>query len=157
MSDHLVLYVDRLVRPVTVESVTQPAEAHPEPSSGAGGSVMDAAGPSNSGRPVEVDARSESEHGDGCNEDEPLIQSVECRICQEEDSVNNLETPCACSGSLKVSLLETLGLNFLIKACFVHIHPSVNRVVKKKVYFILLRMMTVGKISYLILETMEMA
>jgi len=26
---------------------------------------------------------------------------VECRICQEEDSIKNLETPCACSGSLK--------------------------------------------------------
>ncbi|EPS73951.1 hypothetical protein M569_00809, partial [Genlisea aurea] len=27
-------------------------------------------------------------------------ESRECRICQEEDSVNNLESPCACSGSL---------------------------------------------------------
>ncbi|KAJ0751174.1 putative E3 ubiquitin-protein ligase MARCH [Helianthus annuus] len=39
-----------------------------------------------------------------CNvssEEEPLIQSIECRICQEEDSVKNLEVPCACSGSLK--------------------------------------------------------
>lgn len=27
---------------------------------------------------------------------------AECRICQEEDDVNNLETPCACSGSVKV-------------------------------------------------------
>lgn len=26
---------------------------------------------------------------------------AECRICQEEDDVNNLETPCACSGSVK--------------------------------------------------------
>ncbi|CAM6092132.1 unnamed protein product [Calypogeia fissa] len=31
---------------------------------------------------------------------EPGIQA-ECRICQEEDDVNNLETPCACSGSVK--------------------------------------------------------
>lgn len=36
-------------------------------------------------------------------EEEPLIQTVECRICQEEDGVKNLEVPCACSGSLKVS------------------------------------------------------
>lgn len=35
-------------------------------------------------------------------EEEPLIQMVECRICQEEDHIKNLETPCACSGSLKV-------------------------------------------------------
>jgi hypothetical protein len=26
----------------------------------------------------------------------------ECRICQEEDDIANLESPCACSGSLKV-------------------------------------------------------
>ncbi|CAI0431485.1 unnamed protein product [Linum tenue] len=38
---------------------------------------------------------------DGCDEKEPLIQTVECRICQEEDSLVNLEVPCACSGSLK--------------------------------------------------------
>ncbi|CAI9767301.1 unnamed protein product [Fraxinus pennsylvanica] len=30
-----------------------------------------------------------------------LIQAMECRICQEEDSVKNLEIPCACNGSLK--------------------------------------------------------
>ena len=38
-------------------------------------------------------------------EEEPLIQSVECRICQDEDSVKNLESPCSCSGSLKVNYL----------------------------------------------------
>jgi len=37
----------------------------------------------------------------GGGEEEPLIQAAECRICQEEDSVKNLEKPCACSGSLK--------------------------------------------------------
>lgn len=36
------------------------------------------------------------------DENAPLIGMGECRICQEEDSVNNLESPCACSGSLKV-------------------------------------------------------
>ncbi|KAF7809122.1 E3 ubiquitin-protein ligase MARCH3 [Senna tora] len=80
MSDHLVLYVDRLVRPAAAEPVTQPAEVPSEPAPS-----LDAAGPS----------------GSENDEDEPLIQMVECRICQEEDSVNNLETPCACSGSLK--------------------------------------------------------
>ncbi|KAI7744307.1 hypothetical protein M8C21_026568 [Ambrosia artemisiifolia] len=33
--------------------------------------------------------------------EEPVIQSVECRICQEEDIIENVEVPCACSGSLK--------------------------------------------------------
>lgn len=36
------------------------------------------------------------------SEEEPLLQVVECRICQEEDSIKNLESPCACTGSLKV-------------------------------------------------------
>ncbi|KAL8550305.1 hypothetical protein ACS0TY_008942 [Phlomoides rotata] len=35
------------------------------------------------------------------DEEAPLIGMGECRICQEEDSLNNLESPCACSGSLK--------------------------------------------------------
>ncbi|KAL7618145.1 hypothetical protein Lser_V15G00503 [Lactuca serriola] len=41
------------------------------------------------------------EEYDTTGEDEPLIQSIECRICQEEDTIKNLEVPCACSGSLK--------------------------------------------------------
>ncbi|XP_015696169.1 uncharacterized protein LOC102716520 isoform X2 [Oryza brachyantha] len=28
-------------------------------------------------------------------------ETVECRICQEEDNTSNLESPCACTGSLK--------------------------------------------------------
>lgn len=28
---------------------------------------------------------------------------VECRICQDEDEDSNMESPCSCSGSLKVS------------------------------------------------------
>jgi hypothetical protein len=38
----------------------------------------------------------------GKEEAEALIAMVECRICQEEDLAKNLESPCACSGSLKV-------------------------------------------------------
>ncbi|XP_072971119.1 uncharacterized protein [Typha angustifolia] len=34
-------------------------------------------------------------------EAEPLIQMAECRICQDEEQIRNLETPCACNGSLK--------------------------------------------------------
>lgn len=48
------------------------------------------------------------EEREGDDELEPLIQIVECRICQEEDSIKNLETPCACSGSLKVSHLSQI-------------------------------------------------
>ncbi|XP_076948291.1 uncharacterized protein LOC143620481 [Bidens hawaiensis] len=35
------------------------------------------------------------------DEEAPLLSMAECRICQEEDSIDALETPCACNGSLK--------------------------------------------------------
>ncbi|RDY04676.1 E3 ubiquitin-protein ligase MARCH2, partial [Mucuna pruriens] len=34
-------------------------------------------------------------------EEEDLVQMVECRICQEEETLQNLDIPCACSGTLK--------------------------------------------------------
>ncbi|GJM85343.1 hypothetical protein PR202_ga01097 [Eleusine coracana subsp. coracana] len=45
----------------------------------------------------------------GKEEAEALIGMVECRICQEEDLAKNLESPCACSGSLKLFLLRAAG------------------------------------------------
>lgn len=95
MSDHLVLYVDRLVRPVVpVEPLVQhPAQPSPEPDP----APMDAAAGPSGFAPA---AAEEDEEGGG-DEEEPLLQMGECRICQDEDSLNNLETPCACSGSLK--------------------------------------------------------
>jgi hypothetical protein len=93
MGDHVVLFVDRLVRPMPVEPLTQhPAEPAPEPLPPV---IETPAGPSGS-LPENYDDDDE----DG--EDEPLLQMAECRICQDDDSINNLENPCACSGSLKV-------------------------------------------------------
>lgn len=46
--------------------------------------------------------------GEGCSKSAVLskkvgeIMVVECRICQEEDEVHNMEAPCACNGTLKV-------------------------------------------------------
>ncbi|PPR95247.1 hypothetical protein GOBAR_AA25422 [Gossypium barbadense] len=79
MSDHLVLGVDRLMKPE--ESDAGPSTEVP------GSSCL----------------LESKEKGvvNGEEEEEPLIQSAECRICQDEDSIKNLETPCACSGSLK--------------------------------------------------------
>jgi hypothetical protein len=96
MSDHLVLYVDRLIRPmVASQSPSEPAEVNSVPTP----AVEDPA-------PVpvaEAGPSSSSTEGEGEEEEEvPLIQTAECRICQDEDSVNNLETPCGCCGSLKV-------------------------------------------------------
>nr|KJB50654.1 hypothetical protein B456_008G181000 [Gossypium raimondii] len=84
MSDHLVLGVDRLVKPEAV----QPEESDAGPSTEVPGSSC---------------LLESKEKGvfNGEEEEEPLIQSAECRICQDEDSIKNLETPCACSGSLK--------------------------------------------------------
>ncbi|KAK2429058.1 hypothetical protein P8452_42800 [Trifolium repens] len=91
MSDHLVLIVDQLVSPVSVNPAHLPSESSPSPPT-----VDKASGSSGSA------SSTENRDGNDCHdEEEPLIQMVECRICQEEDSVSNLETPCACSGSLK--------------------------------------------------------
>jgi len=79
MEDHLIERVDEPVAP-------QEAVAPKASSSRAVGEANDT---------------KEVEEYDVSNEEEPLIQSIECRICQEEDSVKNLEVPCACSGSLK--------------------------------------------------------
>ncbi|KAI9117463.1 hypothetical protein K1719_011629 [Acacia pycnantha] len=35
------------------------------------------------------------------SDDENLVQKVECHICQEEDSLGNMDTPCACRGTIK--------------------------------------------------------
>ncbi|KAL4362337.1 hypothetical protein GQ457_04G011100 [Hibiscus cannabinus] len=86
MSDHLVLYVDRLVRPVPL----QPVESEAAPSS-------EISGPPCSSKEKEIVPGGQEEE----EEQQPLIQAAECRICQEEDSIENLETPCACSGSLR--------------------------------------------------------
>ncbi|PKA56770.1 E3 ubiquitin-protein ligase MARCH6 [Apostasia shenzhenica] len=78
MGDHLVLNVGRLMAShalETVPSMPQPLE--------------------------EGSGKDKHQEELVANEEAPLIQLAECRICQEEDSVNNLEIPCACSGSLK--------------------------------------------------------
>ncbi|CAN4123861.1 unnamed protein product [Withania somnifera] len=41
------------------------------------------------------------EEEEEANEEVPLVGGAECRICQDEDYLNNLESPCACCGSLK--------------------------------------------------------
>ncbi|MQM21151.1 hypothetical protein Taro_054185 [Colocasia esculenta] len=108
MSDHIVLREDKLLKPTPLESM--PLLEAPESSmeigavhDSAASGILPSIGHSVSDeRNVEI-----AIHED----EEPLIQSVECRICQEEDDIKHLDTPCACSGSLKVS----------IKVCY---HPA---------------------------------
>lgn len=102
MSDHLVLYVDRLVRPGEEVGSSSGPSSSPE-----------IAGPSCDHHDHDHDHGDDDERIEVCSdgsggddeeegEKKPLIEMAECRICQEEDCVSNLENPCACSGSLKV-------------------------------------------------------
>ncbi|KAJ8479351.1 hypothetical protein OPV22_023078 [Ensete ventricosum] len=88
MGDHVVVQLDRLIKPETVDSTKE--NGHPESNPSV---------PSFS-QVISGFDRDKEDHK-VADEEEPLIQTVECRICQEEDQIKNLETPCACSGSLK--------------------------------------------------------
>ena len=91
------LDVDRLVKPEAVESL-QAMKASKSSGKAVHGSLPSVA---SSSVVASVGDEGKKEYS-GSEEEEPLIQMVECRICQEEDNVKNLEIPCACSGSLKV-------------------------------------------------------
>ncbi|KAG2327965.1 hypothetical protein Bca4012_037001 [Brassica carinata] len=84
MSDHLSICTDRLI---TAESLKSEKDS---------GSCTDLASSSSMN---EADVVTREYYA--VEEEEPLLQSVECRICQEEDTTKNLEAPCACNGSLK--------------------------------------------------------
>ncbi|CAI9112130.1 OLC1v1012515C1 [Oldenlandia corymbosa var. corymbosa] len=97
MGEDLILAVDRLKSPESLQSTqgVQTIAASKESSS------SHSVDPSVSISTVDI----QEDEGIG-GEDEPLIQTVECRICQEEDSIKNLEIPCACNGSLKFAHRE---------------------------------------------------
>jgi len=85
MGENLVVRVDQLVKSEMVGSsqLASPAVVGPSSSVAKEKEVM------------------EEENNEAADEEAPLLAMAECRICQEEDSLNNLESPCACSGSLK--------------------------------------------------------
>ncbi|XP_057518246.1 uncharacterized protein LOC130799167 [Amaranthus tricolor] len=90
MGDHLVVCVDRLLTSDTLHS-------------GKGTEVLELSGDSHNHVAESSNSMEfkEAEEDGVPDEEQPLIQGVECRICQEEDTLKNLEAPCACSGSLK--------------------------------------------------------
>ncbi|RRT40407.1 hypothetical protein B296_00058552 [Ensete ventricosum] len=96
MGEHLVLHVDEVITPKTgaqrIEGANSSGSeaAHCLARSGRCTSAVDSI--------IEKDDKEESSVGEV---EEPLLQIVECRICQEDDHIKNLETPCACSGSIK--------------------------------------------------------
>lgn len=61
-------------------------------------------------------------------EAEALIGMVECRICQEEDLAKNLESPCACNGSLKVRAPFSSTTNSVSMACYLSLLRMIHAV-----------------------------
>ncbi|KAH0762784.1 hypothetical protein KY290_018857 [Solanum tuberosum] len=92
MGEHLALCVDRLITPESLHTMQGSENA----GSSGGNSCSHPADQTSYGT-----ANKEDEEPEAGGEDEPLLQTVECRICQEEDSPKNLEIPCSCNGSLK--------------------------------------------------------
>lgn len=86
MGDHFVLLVDRLITESTLEAAIESRNR----SFQATASVVDDTKVFNSSPKLNLSSPGEI---------------VECRICQDDDVDSNMETPCACCGSLKVSLV----------------------------------------------------
>ncbi|MFQ6652221.1 hypothetical protein Gotur_024191 [Gossypium turneri] len=82
MGDHFVLLVDRLITESTLEAAIESRNR----SFQATASVVDDTKVFNSSPKLNLSS---------------LGEIVECRICQDEDVDSNMETPCACCGSLK--------------------------------------------------------
>ena len=86
MGDHFVLLVDRLLTESTLEAAIESRNQSLQ----ATASAVDDTKVFNSSPKVDLSSPR---------------KFVECRICQEEDEDSNMETPCSCCGSLKVSLV----------------------------------------------------
>lgn len=87
MGDHFVLLVDRLLTESTLEAAIESRNRNLQATT----SAVDDTKVVNSSSKVDY-----------------LLSPrkiVECRICQDEDEDSNMETPCSCCGSLKVSLV----------------------------------------------------
>lgn len=104
MGDHFVLLVDRLLTESTLEAAIESRNWSMKATS----SVIDEKKINN---PPKVD---------GVNISSPR-KLVECRICQDEDEDSNMETPCSCCGSLKVS--SALSNSKLYNVNTVYKHP----------------------------------
>ncbi|XP_073021852.1 uncharacterized protein [Primulina eburnea] len=95
MGEHVVVNVDQISKPAAVEP---------------GQSMQQAVECGNTGKKPEIGSTSSKDVeadkvvvvvDNETDEEVPLLGAGECRICQEEDSLSNLESPCACNGSLK--------------------------------------------------------
>lgn len=103
-----------MAEPLVVNDVNQLPKAEavgpsqPVPETGVNGKKPEMVGSSSSIADHEQVAVTVDEEEE--DENAPLIGMGECRICQEEDSFSNMESPCGCSGSLKVNGHAICGL-----------------------------------------------
>ncbi|KAF7131637.1 hypothetical protein RHSIM_Rhsim09G0068500 [Rhododendron simsii] len=89
MGDHFVLLVDRLLTESTLEAAIFESRNLLKQST-------DVAADD-----IEIDLSSYDRDSRDCSSPRKI---VECRICQDEDENSNMDTPCSCCGSLKLSL-----------------------------------------------------
>lgn len=116
MGDHFVLLVDRLLTESTLEAAIESRNW----SMKAASSVTDEKKIDNASKVV----------GENISSPGKL---VECRICQDEDEDSNMETPCSCCGSLKVSW--ALSNSNLDNVNIVYKHPILSFYVLRMVCF----------------------
>lgn len=98
MGDHFVLLVDRLITESTLEAAIESRNKSLQATSSV--VIIDEKKIDHSSKKVDFASPG---------------KVVECRICQDEDEDSNMETPCSCCGSLKVSQLPSpsmLTFNF---------------------------------------------
>ncbi|KAH7571025.1 hypothetical protein JRO89_XS05G0241700 [Xanthoceras sorbifolium] len=103
MGDHFVLLVDRLLTESTLEAAIQSQNRSMQAAAAA--AVDDS----------KVDSYSGKVDFGGATTTTGKL--VECRICQDDDEDSNMETPCSCCGSLKVSLACFLFIRILLDFC----------------------------------------
>lgn len=60
---------------------------------------------------VALKKKKKSSGEDGCSFNKET-EILECRICQEEDDIHAMESPCACNGTLKVFCFLDFQLKF---------------------------------------------
>lgn len=92
MGDHFVLLVDRLLTESTLEAAIESRNKSMQATSSV--EIIDE-------KKIDISSK-KVDYG---NISSPR-KVVECRICQDEDEDSNMETPCSCCGSLKVSQLH---------------------------------------------------
>ncbi|KAL6325482.1 hypothetical protein AAG906_023327 [Vitis piasezkii] len=88
MADHLALYSNRLITPPTLDLMHKEEEKR-------------LAGEGSSQQTAELNSSWAMDGYSFSDEEDGFSIKTECRICQEDDHVQNMEAPCACNGSLK--------------------------------------------------------